>query len=118
MNLRNTNGGCFTCVKQFPAGAEAEWDRDYVQYVCPNCGDVLLHGLVAENGPPVAYPRDAPLHPEVRNSTLFPSELSLGTVEAYWINHFAVFYIHGKRINATDGLGEYVDHILSLVNNG
>lgn len=109
MKYRRTNGSCITCGSQIPKKAvEVSGDDDEEIYECPDCGSEILRGVIATGGD--VADTNVMLPPGARHH-LFPTEISWDTIEVWWTDMLYVIAVHGRVVDGTRPLYQYVRRV-------
>lgn len=95
-----------TCGGQMPTDVRDDGENDYRCYVCPECGDLLLEGIVSTNGEPANSPKDPPSR---RGVTTLRADLQWDTWEFWWTNRYMIEVLHGVPVSGTAELLDFVE---------
>lgn len=89
-----------------PGGVDFRESGSSVNIVCPNCGSIIVHGVV-HRGDVGPVPRAAERIEELREMTI-PDDFDSGVVEIWWTDLEFVAAIHGRPICGSQNLYTYV----------
>lgn len=111
--VRNTSRDCINCGGHVPADVTHFVNGGIEIYSCPRCEEVLLEGIVAEDGEP-ARARRAPPRANPNNPILVRDDIEFSTWETWWTDRAVVTMIHGRVVAGDTKLKDFVSKVLDI----
>lgn len=111
--LRAKNDNCINCGGEVPLTVEQSHVDDLYEFRCPECNDVLAQGVVSTNGEPATSPRSPP-SPNPAREIAIREDVEWKCWEVWWTNRTTVSMIHGRIIDGTKDLGDFVEKLYDI----